>query len=346
MTPAGRLGAWFGRVSRIPGEERRVLVQAAKAAFAAVVAWVLATAVLKLPQPFLAPYAAVFLVEATVYRSVRGFAQQVASVAAGVVLAAGVATAIPSVTVALGVVVFVGLVIGSWRGLGESGVWVGLTGLLLISYGSATQESLLVDRLAETALGAGVGAAVNAVILPPLYGERLAAATDRLSRAFARLLESTSRLMCADEDAGEWLEQAGDAQSLVGAAEDAMGWIREGRWLNLRRRNDRSERPLATLVGVWPPLRQLVDAFRAAAGRDDPATYPGPAARDAAAALLDALADAVRAIGDDHAPDLVRCRERLAEADRHLLAPTGDLTSTLGLGAILLPARQVLERLS
>ncbi|HEY3468908.1 MAG TPA: hypothetical protein VGL47_27515, partial [Amycolatopsis sp.] len=79
-TPAG----WFARALRVPGSERRSLVQAAKATLAATGAWLLATLVLRLPQPFLAPYAAVFLVDATVYRSLRGWAQQIGAVAAGV----------------------------------------------------------------------------------------------------------------------------------------------------------------------------------------------------------------------------------------------------------------------
>src|SRR4051794_30550668 len=145
-TPVG----WFARAVRVPGRERRILVQSAKATLAATAAWLLATLVLRLPQPFLAPYAAVFLVEATVYRSLRGWIQQVGSVATGVLLAALAGQLIPAQAVALAVVVFVGLLAGSWRRFGDSGVWVGVTGMLLVPYGTARDLALMGDRPLET----------------------------------------------------------------------------------------------------------------------------------------------------------------------------------------------------
>ncbi len=92
--------------------------------------------------------------------------------------------------------------------------------MLVISYGTATETVLLGDRLLETALGAAIGAAVNALIFPPLYGERLASATGRLASSLADLLESMSDLVRRDEppeDVDDLLAQARDARSLVAA---------------------------------------------------------------------------------------------------------------------------------
>ncbi len=338
---------WAGRVVRVPGEERRHVVQTAKATGAAVSAWLIATSVLGLPQPFLAPYAAVFLVQATVYRSLCGWAQQVGAVGAGVLLAAAAGQFIPSLTVALGAVIFAGLMIGAWRPFGDSGVWVGITGMLLVSYGSATEPVLLADRLLETALGAAIGPLVNAVILPPLHGERLVAATERLATAIGDLLDGTAELVRGDEqapDADTLLGRVADIRSLAADAEDAIGWTREGRYLNLRRGGDERERPLATLVSLWPPLSQLIHAVHTATASRDPFRHPGQRARETMAELLEALAMAVRE-SNGGSPDLDHCRELIAEVDHLLLEPTDEVMTSLGLGAMALPARHLVDRL-
>ncbi|WET82365.1 aromatic acid exporter family protein [Amycolatopsis sp. QT-25] len=337
--------AWVARAFRVPGEERRSLVQTAKAAAAAMIAWIIATSVLRLPQPFLAPYAAVFLVQATVYRSLRGWAEQVGAVGVGVLLAAGAGQLIPSVTVALGLVVFIGLLIGAWRGFGDSGVWVGITGMLLISYGNATEPILLADRLLETALGAGIGAVLNAVILPPLHGERLRAATSRLASAIADLLDETAALVRDGEppEATEALyDRVDDVRSLVAEAEDAIGWTREGRYLNLRGRREQGEGSLPNLISLWQPLAQLIDAVSEAARSEEPFRHPGEHARGVVGDLLEALAEVARS-GD--ADELDRCRELVDEIDQLLLTPTDEVTTSLGLGTMALPARRLVQRL-
>jgi hypothetical protein len=59
------------------------LLQNGKAALAGVVAWVSATDVLGLEQPFLAPWSAVLVVHATVYRAVSRGGQQLAATFGG-----------------------------------------------------------------------------------------------------------------------------------------------------------------------------------------------------------------------------------------------------------------------
>ncbi|QKV73122.1 aromatic acid exporter family protein [Amycolatopsis sp. Hca4] len=351
-TPIG----WFARAVRVPGRERRILVQSAKATFAATAAWLLATLVLRLPQPFLAPYAAVFLVEATVYRSLRGWLQQVGSVASGVLLAAVAGQLIPSQAVALAAVVFLGLLAGSWRRFGDAGVWVGVTGMLVVSYGTAREPVLLGDRLLETALGAAIGVAVNTLILPPLYGERLAAAAGRLGKALAGLLETMSDLIRQDEppeDLDGLTSRVRDARSQVLAAEEAVGLTREGRLLNLRRGRPsagaRHERPLRTLIGLWPAMSQLVAAVRTTTTgrREHPFEYPWPDARDALADLMHHLGGAVEAVATAGEPvELGECRRLLEKLENRLVTADEDgVPARLGLGTLTLPARLLLEQL-
>ncbi|GAB3147198.1 aromatic acid exporter family protein [Amycolatopsis stemonae] len=350
-TPVG----WFARAIRVPGRERRVLVQSAKATLAATGAWLLATLVLGLPQPFLAPYAAIFLVEATVYRSLRGWLQQVGSVATGVVIAAVAGQLIPWQAVALAVVVFTGLLAGDWRHFGSSGIWVGVTGMLLVSYGTARDPVLMGDRLLETALGAAIGVAVNTLILPPLYGERLAAAADRLATALADLLESLSDVVRVDEpgELDNLVSQWQDTRSQVLAAEDAVGLTREGRLLNLRRARPKAgtdhERPLRTLIALWPAVAQLVTAVRTTArgAGDHPFEYPWPAQRDSLADLVHLLAGAVQAVAVVGEPvDLDDCQELLENLEKRLVTADEDgVPARLGLGSMILPARLLVDKL-
>ncbi|HWD03320.1 MAG TPA: FUSC family protein [Amycolatopsis sp.] len=376
-TPVG----WAARAVRTPGHERRTLVQAGKATLAAVAAWLLATLVFGLPQPFLAPYAAVFLVEATVYRSLYGWLQQVGAVAAGVVLTALVTHLIPDRTAVLAVVLFAGLLIGSWYRFGSSGVWVGVTGMLLVTYGTAGNSELLGARLLETALGAAIGLVVNVLVVPPLYGERLAAASDRLAERLAGLLEDTAELVRTDEprpDLGEWLGRIRDVRSMAREAEDADALTREGRFLNLRRRSRftgrHHDRPLRTLRALWPAVEQLVESVRTAAQDREPFRYPWSPSRDALADLLHGFAVAIRTTAQPGtALDLSRCHELLTQIEDHLVSPattashgcapaggsdgtdgsfgsngargSDRVTATLGLGAMALPARRLLEEL-
>ncbi|MEV6641576.1 FUSC family protein [Amycolatopsis sp. NPDC051371] len=346
---------WLARAVRVPGRERRIVVQAAKATLAATGAWLLATLVLKLPQPFLAPYAAIFLVEATVYRSLRGWIQQVGSVATGVLLAAVAGQLIPSQAVALAVVVFVGLLAGNWRRFGDSGVWVGVTGMLLVSYGTARDPVLMGDRLLETALGAAIGVAVNTLIFPPLYGERLATAADRLATALADLLESLSDLVRRDEPGNldGLLSQAQDTRSQVVAAEEAVGLTREGRKLNLRRGRPKDgthhERPLRTLIALWPSVAQLIAAVRTTAVRREqhPFEYPWPDARNSLADLVHLLAGAVQAVAVAGEPvDLEECRALLEKLEERLVTAEEDgVPARLGLGTMTFPARLLVEKI-
>jgi len=63
------------------------VIQLVKTAVAAVIAWVLAEQVFALPQAFLAPWAALLVVHATVYRTFSRGLRQVTGAVLGVVLA-------------------------------------------------------------------------------------------------------------------------------------------------------------------------------------------------------------------------------------------------------------------
>src|SRR5687767_13861435 len=63
------------------------VIQIVKTVVAAVIAWVIATDLLGLPQSFLAPWSALLVVHATVYRTFSQGARQLGAVVLGVFLA-------------------------------------------------------------------------------------------------------------------------------------------------------------------------------------------------------------------------------------------------------------------
>ena len=117
----------------------------------------------------MAPYAAVFMMTETVYRSFTEAGRTVATLVLGVLLAFVTVTVIPHTAIALPVAVFAGFAMGRWHRLGDSGIWIGVTALLMVAYGTADDPGYLLYRTIEGVLGASVGLAVNMFVLPPLY---------------------------------------------------------------------------------------------------------------------------------------------------------------------------------
>ncbi len=334
------------------------LAQSAKAALAAVLAWVAAAWVFRLPQPFLAPWAAVFIVEATVYRSVRSACQQVGAVAVAVLLAAAVAWLVPWQLVGIAVAVLVGLLLGRWRGFGDSGPWIGITALLLLTWGTAVQEPLLVDRLVETALGAAIGLAVNGLVFPPVYGDGAREATRRLADELADLLAEMAGALRHGEQpdrADAWVDRSAGVSDLVAQAERAIGLSQESRRLNPRRRKVRHraaenghQLALLTLRATWPYVQAVARVLQTTSDTD---LFPDTAPRAAFATALDGLSELARLRGDGRqdGPEFdaaVAATSRALDDLGDQLEHPGRVRSVVGLAGMLMPARHALRELT
>ncbi|WP_345602241.1 FUSC family protein [Tomitella cavernea] len=306
---------WVQRLFRVRGSERTVAFQLVKTAIAAMIAWLIADRLLQFNSAFLAPYTAVFMVDTTVLRSLRDALQQILAVTVGVLLAMAGSALMGAMTAAVGVVVLVGFAIGRHRAFGASGFWVGVTALLMVTYGTAHDPGALLSRVLLILLGAGVGLAVNALLLPPTY---VAASRQQTQSILARLRELLADMARHVRDPGgeasegSWeaqLDRLLDDLAELRGQTDAAG---ESVWLNLRPSVSRSSKVIVearnvsgSLYRALPRLRELIESLPENSDGDEPLLAVsrtdglGEHDREQIAHVLDECVDAVERLRGD-----------------------------------------------
>ncbi|MCO5993093.1 FUSC family protein [Actinoallomurus rhizosphaericola] len=278
-------------------------MQSLKAAGAALLAWVIAALWLDAPLAYLAPWVALVMVNATVYRSIVKGVQQLVAVVVGLLAATGAYLLVGDRTLTLAIVLVVIMPLAYWRGFGDQGIYAATTAILVLTSGAPSAHQL-VSRLLETGLGTLVGVGVNALIVPPVHLRGARRTIEAFADELAELLNGAAaalRETWQADTAGEWVRKA---DRTVAHAEDAWAAIERGReslWLNPRRRRAEDPDPTPAL----PPLevvakrtaslqRTLVDAFEAGMPEPD---------RELVALYCDVLdhcADSVRAFRCRH----------------------------------------------
>lgn len=299
--PFRAAGRFLGAL-RHDGREREAVVQAGKAALAAVLALLVARS---LGDPaaehaFLAPYAAVLAVATTVRRSWSGAARQAFMVVVGVLLAFTAVRVLPGALFGLAAVVVVGLLVGRWRRLGDDGYWVAITALLLLVNGSAAEPWDLVSWVLLSVAGSVIGAAVNTAVLPPLHLRDAHAAV----RSLAGQIAATLREMADGVGAGwgsagsdRWVDQARGLRLTVRRTDDVVWDGRDSaRWNPRRRGVVRADSPLTghATVGRFDRLTERV--VHVAVLLDDLAEVDDQPPDPALGELLGRVAAAVEAL--------------------------------------------------
>lgn len=218
------------------------LLQVGKAAVAAVAAWLLAVEVFGLAQPFLAPWAALLTVHATVYRTLSEGVQSVSATALGIGLSFVVAQALGVGALTLGVTMALGLLVARTRLLREGGVTIATTAIFVITTGYVQQESILLVRLLDTFLGVATGVLVNLVVLPPLHDRSAERQVDRIDRQLGALLSDMAddmRETWSEEHSQAWIEHTREMDSDLQHAWQLVRHAHESGWWNPRRRSSR-----------------------------------------------------------------------------------------------------------
>jgi uncharacterized membrane protein YgaE (UPF0421/DUF939 family) len=344
---------WIGRACRVSGPERGALVQSAKATAAAMAAWVVAAHIFEFPQPFLAPWAALFIVEATVYRSVCSAAQQVCAVVVAVLLASAAAAVLPWELFALGVAVLVGLLIGQWRVFGDSGAWIGVTAMLILTTGTM-DDTLLIDRLVETLIGVSIGLVVNMLVFAPSYRSSSADANRRLALHVAETVEAIAQSL--RDGSAEQLAMSGrtlPAIDLLRRAETAVELDEESRKLNprvvagLAMRHTGDDSALEALRTMWTHVEAMGRTVESATADRGSFALPDDTSKHLLSEGLAGLAHALRLWADGAERDewtsvLRSADDTIAELESPPASSKG-APATPGLAAITVPARLALS---
>ena len=229
--------------------------QLLKTGLAAVLAWVLATEVFSLSQSFLAPWAALLVVHATVYRTFSRGLRQVAAAVAGVVLAWAVGNALGLDTVSVAVVIALGLAIGALPWFGEEAITVAATAMVVLTTGFSSDDSMLLDRLGDTAIGIVVGLLVNAAVWPPLRRRTAITAMNHIDDDIGELLaDMGTRLVdgCDDDDVADWVDRTRELDGDLDHAWSLVRQAQESGRLNPRR-SARELRDPAAVAGSAAP---------------------------------------------------------------------------------------------
>ncbi len=227
-----------------PGPERDTTVQSLKAAGAGVLAWALAGWWWSAPMALLAPWTALFLVQSTVYRSLRSAMQQFAVVVVGTLLAAGAAVLTGNNSLAaMAIVLPVTVLLSTYARFGTQGMYAPTAALFVLAYGTYSAFDIL-HRLFETLLGALIGIAVNALILPPVHGRDVRHLRDRLPKESAELLHAVADGIEEDpfdpKKAEGWYDRAQRLTDLVTDLRTARRWTDESYRFNPGRKLRRS----------------------------------------------------------------------------------------------------------
>ena len=217
--------AWRG-----PGRERDLLVQSLKAAAAALLAWLLAREWLGDPMALMAPWVALVLVQATVYSSLMQAARQFTAICAGALVASGAQAVTGDITGALALSVPVLVLLSNWPRFGDQGIYAATTAVFTLATGTFGAMEVG-HRLGQAALGAVIGVAVNALVLPPIH---LRDVRENLA-ALAREAGDVLHAVAGDLRDGGWdagtaagrLAAAARLQDRLEALRSARGWSRE-----------------------------------------------------------------------------------------------------------------------
>ncbi|MEV6655002.1 aromatic acid exporter family protein [Streptomyces sp. NPDC051219] len=243
---AAEIGRSMRRALTTAGSERDLTTQSLKAAGAAVLAWAVTGWWWGAPMALMAPWAAVVLVQSTVYRSVRSGLQQMAVIAVGTALATGAAVLTGNTLAAMAVALPLTALLGNYRRFGEQGMYASTTALFVLAYGTYSGFDIL-HRLLESLIGGLIGITVNALILPPVHLRSVRDSLDRLPGESADLLRTMAEEIGSGYDrrqAEAWHQRAHRLGAVLADLRHARQQTTESYRFNPGRRLRRSGPPL------------------------------------------------------------------------------------------------------
>jgi len=238
--------------------------QVVKTALAAVIAWVLAVHVFHLAQAFMAPWAALLTVHATVFGTLRRGLQQAAASVLGVLIGFAAWQLFGLDAISLAAAVLAGLVVGSVRGV-RAETTTAATAVVVLTTGYIDRSGMLAARLADTGIGIVVGLCVNVLVWPPLRDRRAAnqidVIDDRLGELLADIAAHLKRGPTSDDVDG-WIARSDELDNDVDRAWGVIEEARESGRLNPRRAAPPRMKAAEGMVTIVNRLAQAIAETR------------------------------------------------------------------------------------
>jgi hypothetical protein len=212
--------------------EGATLRRIVKSTVAGTVAWEVA-ALINSPRPVLASLGAILVVQVTVRASLARSIQLTVAVTIGLGGALLLGHLLGLHWWSIGLITLAGLVVGELLRLGPFSPQAALSALFALSLGSAYGY----QRMVDTAIGAGIGVLVNALIAPPTYVREASQALRRVGDDLGALLTDIAGGVAKAPDRGvveRWLARAREISDAVQAAEATVAQGEESLRFNPR----------------------------------------------------------------------------------------------------------------
>ncbi|WP_162448564.1 FUSC family protein [Phytoactinopolyspora mesophila] len=224
------------------------MVQVIKGIAATIGSYALAVYVLDSQIPSFAPFAALLVVQVTVYQSVLHAVRYVAAVVVGLVCAGAIGLTLGEHMLALAVLVSITLIIGQWPRLRGLGPQVAIVGIFTFAAGGGDDPGYLLSLFTTVLCGALLGAATNLLLAPPIRFHDAAVAVEDVSSSAADLLDEIAGELRSDtplDDVDAWREHAERLSDTVQRSRNEIDYSAENSRLNPRRLAHR-QRPVFT----------------------------------------------------------------------------------------------------
>ncbi|MFJ5679106.1 aromatic acid exporter family protein [Streptomyces sp. NPDC093097] len=340
------------RVHRLVGRFRHrrpsQLVYGIKALTAALTAWALAGPAAPDGRAYLAVATALFMVNAsTVYRSVTNALQSIATKVVGLVLALMTVRLLGPTAGAIAVIALLTVLAGPRRTT-EGRLQVASTAVVALAVMAGDPMGGLVAPALQTLVGAAVGIAVNALVLPPLHVDESDSAVRTLAHTLGELLHDMGAGLAQGElrsKAHGWLHRGrrlekhlAFAQEQVRQADESLRW--NARCVTHARHCSVTHGELfSTLRGVSLQVRGIARTLADSAYDHHPDRHPGLQFLDRYAEILQLAGAVVHGLVDDlrAEDDPTDARERLQKAIEDVLAWHETMTDLVGRGTLTRP---------
>lgn len=185
----GRLVGALVRARRYAGSERETAFLLAKSLGAGVLAWIIASVVLHALEAVFAPFSALMVVQATIYRSLYDTARYIGAVLAGVIIAGAIGPVLGRHALSFAITLTLALLIAQWRKLEHMGTYVPTAAIFAYTAASVDQYEQLTSIILMVLLGTGCGIVANLALAPSLRYTSAATAVGDLADSIGDLLD-------------------------------------------------------------------------------------------------------------------------------------------------------------